>query len=212
MWDEHDVSRLDEALSQETTGKIGDLNVFAAWDQALGCELWTMRDSEHFPRLLADIYPGTPSGNPDCFVSTERFVVFRATGSDNNAAIWRTDGTPSGTTRVGVGIPDVAHRWAHGVCMIVQLPDGRRRLMTYSPESDTIIPHLTDWQERNLNVHQLATADDKLFFVADHPSFGEELWCTRYDERRGAHLVRDLTPNMLSQPVSSGARPERTDR
>src|SRR5688572_1191523 len=52
------------------------------------------------PQLVKDINPGLASSAPEQFVSFNGAVYFRATDGQHGVELWRTDGTPEGTTLV----------------------------------------------------------------------------------------------------------------
>lgn len=108
------VNRFDDAAPGLDRGKpvyasIGNGRiVFAARDALHGEELWVTDGTEAGTRLVRDICPGPcgtnlstlTAGRPAHMVSMGTFAVFEADDGFNGTQLWRTDGTPAGTSMI----------------------------------------------------------------------------------------------------------------
>jgi len=75
--------------------KFGNKYIFSISNDEHGAELAKLEDGKI--TLLADIYPGAESSNPNHFVILNGLVYFAAITPEEEGTIWRTDGTISGT-------------------------------------------------------------------------------------------------------------------
>lgn len=95
-------------LGSEPTGltAIGSSVFFFADDGVNGSEPWVSDGTPSGTLMLADLNPGTPGSLPpatscDClFHGLGGFVYFAADDGTSGIELWKTDGTPGGTTLV----------------------------------------------------------------------------------------------------------------
>lgn len=83
--------------------KLNNLVIFAAGDENGGLEPWRTDGTTEGTFMLKDIFPGPPplySSQPNNFTFFKGYVYFAANaGTDlGGRGLWRTDGTPQGTT------------------------------------------------------------------------------------------------------------------
>lgn len=83
--------------------------LFFATTPGTGYELWTTDGTSAGTVLVSDIYPGTqssvPSNQSPAFCQFAGFVYFQANDGQHGRELWRTDGTPAGTSLVADLIP-----------------------------------------------------------------------------------------------------------
>jgi ELWxxDGT repeat protein len=78
---------------------LGDRVLMKVYNVEYGAELWVSNGSAESTQLLRDIAPGVRSSNPASVQRIGSIAYFFA--FDGNAtALWRTDGTPAGTSAV----------------------------------------------------------------------------------------------------------------
>jgi ELWxxDGT repeat protein len=89
----------DSSFAPSDTAEValGNKFIFAATDDTHGIEPWVSDGTT--TSMLADINPGSGSSNPDSFVVGNGVVYFTA-NDGTSTQIWKTDGTPGGTTKV----------------------------------------------------------------------------------------------------------------
>jgi ELWxxDGT repeat protein len=98
------TSVVKSGISPRNITATGDTLYLAAWDLAHGYELWKSDGTDAGTTIVKDINPGAGgSFNTNSTITmalTGSTVVFFAADGAHNLALWRTDGTDSGTTLV----------------------------------------------------------------------------------------------------------------
>ena len=158
-----------------------DALYFTASHPRTGRELWRW-DGEGDAFLLVDICPGVEdAGIQELTVFENRLYFLAEDGcSKDPYALWASDGTPKGTTRVLAGISPGrlmatdSHLYylASGVINVVQGSE---------------IVRLATFATQEIAVGNL------LFFAKDHEDLGFEPWVTD-GTIEGTRIVRDLAP------------------
>jgi len=110
------------------SGVVNGRLIFSANDGVHGSEPWVTDGTAAGTQLLADITPGADSSIPgssnpaQCgqFVSMDGYAYFGARMNSLTGSLWRTDGTPAGTTYMGM------FRWSRNyggadVCVVAQM-------------------------------------------------------------------------------------------
>jgi ELWxxDGT repeat protein len=122
------VSRLNDVSSRpDGFVALGNWVIFYADDGVTGRELWRSDGTAAGTILLKDIYPNQYSdssyngSNPSPYVSLGGYVYFYAADVDHGGELWRTDGTPEGTTLV----KDIRPGPASSIPRWMQLVGGR---------------------------------------------------------------------------------------
>jgi ELWxxDGT repeat protein len=103
---------------------------FGADDSAHGFELWFSDGTEAGTHLVADILPGAPdftggvdTGGPCHLAMLGDVLLFSAVDEDHGRELWRTDGTPQGTSLVKDLVPGTEF----GLSFFQPLPDALSR-------------------------------------------------------------------------------------
>lgn len=98
------TSMVKSGISPRSIAATADTLYLSAWDITHGYELWKSDGSEAGTTIVKDINPGAGgSFNTNSTITmavTGSTVVFFAADGAHNLALWRTDGTDSGTTLV----------------------------------------------------------------------------------------------------------------
>ena len=194
---------------------------FSADDGVNGSELWVSDGTSEGTKLVKDINPGTSdygfnnSGNPGEFFQFGDRLYFAAETSELGRELWVTDGTSEGTQLFkdinpnsgdffnSSSVPSefiefedkfyfsaddgstgselwVSDGTSKGTQLVKDLnPEIFDNGYVRSPEGSSI----SDFTE----------FDDRLYFVANIPEAGQELWVTD-GTSEGTQIVRDLTP------------------
>lgn len=121
------------------------------------------------PQLLKDINPGAPTATGGSFPNaltqiSNNLIYFAATDAVNGTELWRTDGTPAGTTIIADFNPGIA-------AGPIEIGVG----------GGVLVPYLKF----------AVTSGNRLFFFGQSPSFGYEL-CITDGTALGTTLVRDI--------------------
>lgn len=178
----------------------GNRLYFVASDVEHGAELWSMDVADGEPRLVCDIFPGTPSSNPRhlTYVQPLDTLFFVADDGRWGEELWQSDGTAAGTACVSDlalgqvnAAPDeliqaengtlyfVAYRGPEaGMGIVRRHPDAK---IDYVGGTWNNAPH---WRPR-----QLRLLGGRIYFTADDGMHGEELWVALPDDAR---MVRDI--------------------
>lgn len=142
---------------------VGDELFFYGYDGEVGAELWKTDGTGEGTVLVKDINPG-PAGSSVCGLTAYKGqLIFAASDNETGLEVWRSDGTPEGTQRV----KDIweGPQAGLGIC---------------EPGPGAPAPGFTEM-------------NGLLYFTADRPDLGEELWVTDGTEA-GTQLVKDINP------------------
>jgi ELWxxDGT repeat protein len=76
---------------------LGSVQLFAAYDDQHGVELWRSDATTGGNTLVADIFPGTTGSFPRNFVNLNGAAFFSANDGVHGTELWTSDGTAAGT-------------------------------------------------------------------------------------------------------------------
>ncbi|WP_182867705.1 ELWxxDGT repeat protein [Stieleria mannarensis] len=158
-----DLNPQAPASGAEQFVAVGDRLFFVADDGLHGQELFVI-DGDGPGELVKDIGPGQQDGEIGHLTAVGETLFFTAYSETLGEELWKSDGTEAGTVLVRDINPNVATYEYDGV--------------TYT-YGDSSYPS------------RLTAAGDKLFFVADDGTHGNELWISDGSES-GTVLVADL--------------------
>ena len=189
------------AFSRFEPTAAGGRLYFAGFDDASGAEPWTTDGTAEGTRRLADLAPGEDSSLPFSFTVRDGEVVFTAEAPATGREIWRTDGTTAGTRLVADLRPGPASSQP------VILASARGRLLFAADDglhgsepwliaaSGALVSlgDLNPGPPGSTAFSDGGAAAGLLFFTAETPAAGRELWRTD-GTAAGTRLARDLTP------------------
>lgn len=105
-----DINTLPAGAGFDTAVRVGNRVFFTASTDCTGMELWVsdgtpagtllVRDIRPVARLVRDIRPFEASSSPLALTAFGEGVLFMADDGAHDVELWRSDGTPAGTTRV----------------------------------------------------------------------------------------------------------------
>jgi len=192
---------------------IGERMFFRAYDDVHGEELWVSDGTGPGTRLVKDILPGAASSYPSPGIAHDGVFFFAAFDDVHGYELWKSDGTEAGT----VMIADIFPGPSHGMELnstFGELGDsvyfaandgvhGRTLWKSNGTEAGTFQVAAIDLRFSFPNAGSASiypiTIGGTLYFVANDPAHGIELWKSDGTEA-GTVLVKDLSPG----PASSG--------
>ncbi|HEX8531580.1 MAG TPA: ELWxxDGT repeat protein, partial [Cytophagales bacterium] len=147
---------------------------FAADNGVSGIELWKSNGTAAGTVQVKDIHPGGEPSTPEHLAALNGTVYFSANDGVNGIELWKSNGTAAGTVLVKDIYPGTVPNLPH------------------DPEIANGLPR------------ELTAYNGKLYFSAQAPVYGMELWRTDGTEA-GTVLVKDLLvePYITNDPLSS---------
>ena len=204
-----------EFLGVVSVPGIGERMFFRADDGVHGQELWVTDGKRGGTRLVKDIRPGTPSSSPSPGIAHDGAFFFAAFDGVHGYELWRSDGTEAGTVMIADIFPGPS-QGMQGDSTFGELGDS-----VYFAADDSVHGR-TLWKSNGTEAGTLQVADidlrfsfpnagsnsiypitigETLYFVANDPAHGVELWKTDGTEA-GTVLVKDLSPGPASSAPS----------
>lgn len=199
-----DINPGAEGSLPQCFGKIGDTVFFVADDGTSGFELWKSDGTGAGTRRVKDINPGVGSAFDDFCAVEDRPVRVGQTlffGADNGVGgeeLWKTNGTPGGTTRVkeilsGPDGSNPSYLTAVGTTLYFTADDENINTSDLWKSNGTP----TGTQRVGVGItgpDYLTNVGGTLFFVAYdvEDDVGDELWMV--DPTGGAAMVQDINP------------------
>lgn len=202
------ISRLGGIPSTVTPQFLGNLMIFPANDGVHGQELWVANPGLTEFTLLKDIAEGPRSSFPHSLVQVGSLVFFFVKGLDQ-FELWRTDGTESGTFKLGqYQVLANAVQFQGSLLFIGQTADygseawisdgtvgGTARISDIDPGAGDGVSFFYG---------KFVVLGGRAYFTAISPVHGEELWSTD-GTLGGTRLEADIIPGTdSSSPGQSG--------
>jgi ELWxxDGT repeat protein len=189
---------------------IGDTLYFRADNGTHGTELWKSNGTAAGTRMVKNIAPSIQDSSPAFFTAYKGEVYFSATDSefpgpdDQGAELWRTDGTAAGTEMVrdirpGSGSSGPAFMTASGGILYFQAYDPARGWELYKSNGTSAGTRFVKdiWPGSSWGLGgsgpKFTPLGGKIYFAADHPTFGNELWVSD-GTAAGTQVVKNIAP------------------
>ncbi len=189
---------------QELTA-VGDMLFFWINDEVHGEELWKSDGTEAGTVLVRDIQPGPAGAFPGRLTAVGDTLFFVANDGVSGQELWRSDGTEAGTRRVrdllpGPGNPFFSQLAPGPGVLLMVVDDGVSGLELWksdgTAEGTFLLADIAPGPAAS-SPRALAMSGSTVFFVAEHPSQGEELFalpftgidCTRPSPTCPANLA-----------------------
>jgi ELWxxDGT repeat protein len=182
---------------------LGDNFYFTSDDGAHGNELWKSDGTPGGTSLVKDIQPGVSSGIPGDqtnLVIFNDFIYFVANDGSSGFEIWKSNGTPEGTTLVkdinlGVGGSSPSVPVVAGDALYFSAYDSTNGNELWksdgTPEGTTLVKNVNNTSSGSLNYGPLSAIGSTLYFAADDGTHGNELWKSD-GTPEGTTLVKDI--------------------
>ncbi len=188
---------------------------FAARTAAHGVELWAANEDIKSARLVRDCFPGPASGSPSELVVAGGQVFFAADHPAKGRQLWTTDGTAQGTYVVhdhaGHAPIDIAPQlltaYDEELFYSARGPGERyegRRILTKcagAKKMRVVVPAIEPDRHWPHTPRDLTATGPYLYFTAEHPAIGRELW--RYSTREiddNAYTAYTMVHNVAVEP------------
>ena len=159
--------------------------IFQADDGTYGRELWKSDGSSEGTSLVKDIYPGESNGRPYGITEVNGVAYFIAEDGNYDTELWRTDATSEGTVMVSGDV---------------------------NPYGSSDVEYIET--RYNYTEEAVVAAGSTLFFVADSPLYGSELWSFNPDYVPFEPLIPDrlldtrpMADKVGTLAVAGGATP-----
>jgi len=209
---------MDSSLADHLTNVNGTL-YFVANDGTNGSELWKSDGTAAGTAMVKDIIPGPGSGIEFLGIffgyNTQLMdfngtLFFAATNGMNGVELWKSDGTPGGTTMVKDIWPGPNSSFDRGRSVVndillFEADDGIHGTELWKTDGTTegtlMVADLNPSGSTSINGH-VQVGDLMFFGNNDHGSFGFELWKSD-GTTEGTVMVKDINPGIESSNVHS---------
>jgi ELWxxDGT repeat protein len=199
------VKKLAPTWRDSPMAPLGKSLLFFGADEASAFGLWISDGTEGGTVLLATFCPPECSYFPEFLAERDGSVFFVTGGGENGVVLWKTDGTPRGTLRIGDVEPFLldstqSHAGLPGVVAgsLFFFAANDRETGTELWRSDgtaggtTLVKDISPGSPSS-EPEALTGAGDLIFFLADDGKSGRELWRSDGTEA-GTFLVKDTCP------------------
>ena len=201
--------------SPHNMAKVDGLVYFAADDGTSGIELWKSDGTAAGTVRVKDINPGAAGSGPRNLVGVNGVLFFAADDGTSGVELWKSDGTEAGTVRVkdiraGSQGSDPAHLVNLGGTLYFAAYDNATGLELWKSdgtEAGTVLvkdvfPGILTlpgggFLPLSSSPESLTVAGGVLYFVAQDPVSGRELWKTD-GTTAGTVRVKDIAPATAS--------------
>lgn len=173
---------------------------FAASDRSHGSEPWVSTGTAAGTKLLKDVLPGSVGGLPfnnEPFGTLGGSIYFAATNSATGTELWKSDGTPAGTSLVknitpgsGGSFPALFTTVGNTLYFRAFDPVNGAELWK-SNGTPAGTQRVSDISGPGMVYEQPTSIGNTVYFVADDGQHGAELWKSNGTEA-GTQMVKDL--------------------
>ncbi len=190
---------------------VNGILYFSATDGTNGTELWRSDGSFGGTYMVRDIYSGAESGTggyPRYITKVGSTVYFRGTNGVNGYELWKSDGTPGGTSMVKDINPGAADCFNNSAPyfaevngkLIFRADDGTHGQELWitdgTPEGTSLLKDIFSGSQYSW-ANWFANVDSDVYFSANNGTNGYELWKTD-GTVLGTILAADTAPAGMS--------------
>ncbi|GAB2634742.1 hypothetical protein GCM10027035_29940 [Emticicia sediminis] len=178
----------------------------------VGRELWKTDGTSAGTTLVADIYSGTNSSNPELLATIGNYIYFSAFNNTAGRELWSTDGTTVNFLGdIYAGSDNSNYYYADsyaalGTKMIFKAynsTSGTEIWVTDGTQAGTFLLKDIYPGSNSSNISNLTAVGSKVYFSASNPTYGSELWVTD-GTSAGTQMVLDI---YSSSCLSCGSNP-----
>ena len=183
-----------------------DVIYFSAFEPETGTEIWKAAQGVSDAKLLKDCFEGGGSGGPAWLTMLGDQLLFSAEHAGKGREVWTSDGATENTYVLDEphsrgplgGAPRELMAWK-GEVWFTQVGNerhtGRRTLVACSINSDrlTIYGNSDEFNYTAFNPRELTVVGEHLYFSADSPETGRELWRFQREPAK-LEMVANIAP------------------
>lgn len=188
-----------------TMGNAGATAIFAQYDTAHGMELYRSDGTSKGTYMLKDIFAGSEGSNPNFLATLGNTVLFSAYDG-HGYALWKTDGTVTGTVKTNGGSPNANYQGPNptparigSVLFYISMDHKLWRTNGSNAGTYPLTDRFLDFF--GPSPQKLAVLNGYVYFSADDGKHGFELWRSN-GTVHGTGLFADVVPG----PAASGPR------
>ena len=177
---------------------LGNAVYFSAESPGFGRELWKSDGTDAGTIQVKDIFSGNGSSSPASFTLYGSNLFFSAHGPAGRE-LWKTDGTNAGTVmvkdiNVGASSDPANLKVLNGMLLFSATTtiSGTEPWISNGTDAGTNLLADVVSGPGNSNPREFAFVNGLYYYVASHPTYGEELWY--YFPGFGNFLTTDLNP------------------
>lgn len=195
---------------------LDDRLLFVRHGAETGRELWSTDGTPSGTRIVADIFPGTGSADPESIRVIGDQVYFCANDGVLGFELWASDGTEQGTRLVadifegsGSGNPSGATPTAYGVVLSATDAEygSETRLVDVTTGAHRMIQPVGPVQTYSAFPKSFVSMSNVALFQVDDGIHGRELWRTD-GLAEGTTLVEDATPGPSGSRIQNLGCPD----
>jgi ELWxxDGT repeat protein len=189
----------------EIWGTSGGRVVLLANDGLHGFEVWSSDGTAAGTRMVRDLNPRN-SGVPiftvgDTIAGLGNHFYFRGDDGVGGAELWRTDGTPAGTTLVRDLVPGRFGAFPFGLLRAGRLvyfvaADGRGGTTLWRTDGTTVGTRRLELADGAFPTQEMVTLGRLVIFTAVDERHGQEIWRTD-GTPKGTYRLADVAPGAL---------------
>jgi ELWxxDGT repeat protein len=164
---------------------------FSGYDSIHGQELWKATSAIGSAKMVTDIFTGITGSSPTGMIVFNDKVCFRATDPTNNAYIYISDGTKTGTIKLYQGNEPIAHTNNNIFFEGYNVATGWELYISDGTIAGTTILKDIDPGTNSSYPRELTSADSIIYFQGYDDTHGTELWKSD-GTKKGTVMVKDL--------------------
>lgn len=190
---------------------FGSVVYFNGDDGNTGAELWVSDGTAAGTKVIAELYPGAPGGNPQNIVVTANNTIYFSAHTPSGRELWKSNGTATGTSLVkdimgGSGSSNPRGLTAIGNTLFFSANNGSLGYELWKTDGTAggtvMVKDVRPGEKVSSNPEWLTAANGKLFFRANDGVAGVELWVSD-GTSAGTVRVKDIRPGTANGDVEN---------